>query len=101
MKAILNAAQISAIFACCLLVETSAEAGERTATLAVSGMTCVSCPYIVKRTLVAIDGVIAVEVSLVDKSAIVTFDDSKTEVVALTRATASVGFPATLKDRQK
>ena len=94
MKATLR----TAILAGSLLAATSALAGERTVTLEVSGMTCASCPYIVKQTLAAVDGVADVEVSFAEKSAVVTYDDSKTEVAALTAATAGMGFPATMKD---
>ncbi len=86
------------IFAGSLLAGTSAFAGEQTVTLEVSGMTCASCPYIVKRTLAAVDGVTAVEVSFAKNSAVVTYDDSKTEVATLTLATADVGFPSTVKE---
>ena len=61
-------------------------------------MTCASCPYIVKQTLAAVDGVTDVEVSFAEKSAVVTYDDSKTEVAALTAATGDMGFPSTVKE---
>lgn len=86
------------IFGGSLLVGASAFAGEQTVTLEVSGMTCASCPYIVRQTLAAVDGVTAVEVSFADKSAVVTYDDSKTEVAVLTLATADMGFPSTVKE---
>jgi len=86
------------IFAGSLLAVTSAFAGEQTVTLEVDGMTCASCPYIVKETLAAVEGVAAVEVSFADKSAVVTYDDSKTEVAALTQATTNMGFPSSLKE---
>ncbi len=66
---------------------------ERTVTLSVN-MWCPSCPYIVKRTLARIPGVLVVNVSYDDQVAIVQFDDDKTDVTALTRATANVGFPS-------
>lgn len=85
-------------FAGCLLAGTAAFAGEQTVTLTVSGMTCASCPYIVKQTLASVDGVTAVNVSFADQSAVVTYDDGKTEVAALTLATGDMGFPSTLKE---
>ncbi len=39
-----------------------------------------------------------VEVSFAEKSARVTYDDSKTEVLALTAATADVGLPSGLQE---
>ena len=86
------------IFAGSLLAVGSAFAAEQTVVLKVDGMTCASCPYIVKETLAAVDGVAAVEVSFADKSAVVTYDDSLTELAALTQATTDMGFPSSLKD---
>lgn len=86
------------IFAWGLLAVSPVFAGEQTVTLEVSGMTCASCPYIVKQTLADVDGVTAVEVSFAEKTAVVSFDDSKTEVTALTVATTNIGFPSRLKE---
>lgn len=86
------------IFAGSVLAAVPAFAGEQTVILEVSGMTCASCPYIVRQTLADVDGVTAVEVSFMEKSAVVTYDDSKTEVAALTHATTNMGFPSTLKE---
>ena len=66
---------------------------EQTVTLSV-GLWCPSCKYIVTRTLQGVDGVLNVRVSYDDQVAVVTFDDDKTDVTALTEATASVGFPS-------
>ena len=68
MKTILTAA----IFAASLLVSASAFAGEQTVILNVKGMTCASCPYIVKQTLARVDGVKDVDVSFRKKMATVT-----------------------------
>ena len=84
------------IFAGSLLAGTSAFAGEQTVTLEVRGMTCASCPYIVKRTLAEVPGVSRVEVSFEKQTAVVTFDDSQADLAALTEATESVGFPSKL-----
>jgi len=77
-----------------LLTSIAAHAGERTTTLKVEGMTCGSCPYQVKKSLTGVEGVKSAEVSLETKLATVTFDDSKTDVAALTSATAGAGFPS-------
>lgn len=66
---------------------------ERSVTLNVK-MWCASCPYIVKRTLQSVDGVLDVTVSYEDQIAVVRFDDEKTSVATLTQATADVGFPS-------
>jgi len=77
-----------------LLASAAATAAERTVTLAVDGMTCASCPYIVRRVLQEVPGVARAEVSYAEKMAVVTFDDATTTVAALTQATAGVGFPS-------
>jgi mercuric ion binding protein len=77
-----------------LLASVAATAAERTVTLAVDGMTCTSCPYIVRTTLQEVPGVARAEVSYTRKTAVVTFDDARTTVAGLTQATADVGFPS-------
>lgn len=78
----------------CLVAAPAAQAAERTVTLNVEGMTCASCPYIVRQSLASVDGVVAVDVSFDDKTAVVTFDDSKAGAADLTQATAAMGFPS-------
>ena len=80
-----------------LALAGSALAGPRTVTLAVSNMTCVSCPAIVKRALAAVRGVGAVEVSMAAGTAVVTFVDRQASVEALTKATREAGYPSRLK----
>lgn len=46
-----------------LLASVAAAAAERTVTLAVDGMTCASCPYIVRTALQELPGVARAEVS--------------------------------------
>lgn len=70
-----------------------ATSAERTVALSVP-MWCASCPYIVKQTLAEVPGVLEVTVSYDDQVAIVRYDDDRTDVAALARATADVGFPA-------
>ncbi len=69
----------------------------RTVMLAVSNMTCPTCPYIVRSALKAVPGVIDARVDYARETATVVFDPSKTDVAALTKATTDVGFPSTLK----
>lgn len=71
---------------------TAAE--ERSVTLKVDGLTCPTCPYIVKQTLARVPGVSDVTVSFRKKTAVVTFDDGKTNASELTAATANLGFPS-------
>lgn len=72
----------------------AAQAAEKTVTLAVPGMTCPSCPYIIRKTLTRVDGVRKVVVSYEAKTAVVTYDDAKTNLGALTAATAKMGYPS-------
>lgn len=71
-----------------------ANAGERTVVLALDGMDCVACAYIVKQSLARVPGVGAVEVSYARKIARVTFDDARADSAALAAATRAVGFPS-------
>ena len=71
-------------------------ADTQSVTLSVPGMSCPACPITVKRALTRVDGVIEVEVSFERREAVVTFDDDKTDVQALTRATENAGYPSSL-----
>ena len=78
-----------------LLAAAPGFAGERSVTLKVDGMVCAACPFIVKKSLTRVDGVTAVSVSLSEKKADVTYDDSRTDVDTLVAATTDNGFPST------
>ena len=69
-------------------------AATRTVTLAIPSMHCAMCPVTVKEALSKVPGVRKIEVSLAKKDAIVTFNDSKTTVGALTAATRNAGYPS-------
>jgi mercuric ion binding protein len=91
MKKLLTALVLTV--ACC----TAALAAPKTVTLSVPGMTCVTCPITVKKALEKVEGVEKIEVSFEKKEAVVTFDDAKTKVKALTEATENAGYPSTVK----
>jgi mercuric ion binding protein len=76
------------------LFSLPAMAAERSVTLSVDNMTCKSCPYQVSRALRKVGGVKRVKVTLADKKARVVYDDARTNVSALTRATAKAGYPS-------
>ena len=65
------------------------------ADVAIDGMTCAACPITVKAALNKVDGVSQVDVSYADLEAVVTFDDARTSVEALTEATTNAGYPST------
>ena len=69
-------------------------AGVQTVTLAVPGMTCGICPITVNKALTAVPGVEKVSVNEGKKDAVVTFDDAKTDVKALIKATTDAGYPS-------
>ena len=70
--------KLLASFALATLVAAPAWAATQTVTLAVPGMT-------------------KAEVSYENREAIVTFDDAKTNVQALTKATEDAGYPSSVK----
>ena len=84
----------AAALAVTVLAADATLAGEASVTLAVDGMTCVACPYIVKQALAGVSGVRTVAVSFPEKKAVVTYDDGKPSIAVLTAATTDVGFPS-------
>jgi len=60
-------------------------------------MYCAACPHTVKASLEAVPGVAKAVVSYQDKTAIVTYDDVRTDVKALTAATTNAGYPSAPK----
>lgn len=93
----MNKLLTSAAFAFCLFASSSVSAAEKTVTLAVKNMYCAACPHTVKSSLEAVPGVAKVAVSYKDKTAIVIYDDGKTDVKALTAATTNAGYPSAPK----
>jgi mercuric ion binding protein len=79
-----------------LLGSPAAIAAEQTVKLDIQGMSCPSCPYQVESALKGVDGVISAKASLSEGSAIVRYDNAKTDLAALTKATTNVGFPSAL-----
>ena len=72
-------------------------AATRTVALSVPGMTCAACPITVRHALSKVAGVEKAEVRFEQREAIVTFDDGKTNVQTLTKATADAGYPSSVK----
>ena len=77
-------------------VQAAQDTAAKTVTLDVK-MFCGSCPYIVRKSLEAVPGVAEAKTDYDTQTATVTFDPRKTDVQALTQATANAGFPSTLK----
>lgn len=94
MSKLLRAAVVTVVFA----GMPDGFAAEKTATLTVEKMSCAACPIIVKRSLRAVPGVVDVVVSYSEKTAIVTYDDTKTDLRSLAAASTNAGYPATPKN---
>lgn len=78
-------------------VVAPAWAATQTVTLSVPGMTCAACPITVKKALSKVEGVNQVDVTFEKRQAVVTFDDTKTSVQKLTKATEDAGYPSSVK----
>jgi len=79
-----------------LLSATAVFAAERTVKLDVANATCALCGPIVKRALTRVPGVLDIRVVELEGAAIATvrFDDSRTDVASLIKATTNAGYPA-------
>jgi len=88
MKKLLSA------FVFATVVVAPAWAAPQTVTLSVPGMTCAACPITVKHALSKLEGVSKIDVRFERREAIVTFDNAKTTVQALTQATQEAGYPS-------
>ncbi len=89
--------KLAAMIALSAVFSAPAWAATKTITLSVSNMTCAACPITVKKALSKVEGVQAADVSYEKKEAVVTYDDAKTNVEALTKATEGAGYPSELK----
>ncbi len=66
----------------------------QTVTLAVDGMVCSACPYIVRKSLLDLPGVRAAEVSGESGRAVVTMDPAVIDPELLVTATSDIGLPS-------
>ncbi len=89
--------KLFAAFALAIFVVTPTCAATQTVTLSVPDMSCSACPFTVKKALSKVDGVGKINVSLEKREAVVDFDDTKTNINKLIEATASAGYPSSLK----
>ncbi|TWO68043.1 mercury resistance system periplasmic binding protein MerP [Caenimonas sedimenti] len=76
------------------LLASNAFAALQTVTLSVPTMSCASCPVTVKAALSKVAGVSTVKSDLAKRQTTVVYDDAKTDLAALSRATANAGFPS-------
>jgi mercuric ion binding protein len=90
---------LCAIAAASLLISSAAAvAAPRQVTLTVPTMDCATCPITIKAALLKVPGVTRAQVSYAKRRAQVSFDDTKTDVAALTRATDNAGYPSFASD---
>ncbi|MDA8110644.1 MAG: mercury resistance system periplasmic binding protein MerP [Betaproteobacteria bacterium] len=75
----------------------AAWAGPKTVTLSVPGMTCPACPITVRTALSRVPGVSKVEVDYPKRTATVVYDEGKTTIAALEKATEDAGYPSSVK----
>ena len=74
----------------------------RTVTLVVPGMACeTTCSIILNKALKKVSGVEKIEIRFEQKQAVVTYDDAKTNVQALIKATSDAGYPSHEKTQGK
>ncbi len=87
-----------ALLSVLLLTSLSALTKPQTVTLEVPSMNCATCPFTVRMALQNVKGVSKADVTFKTRLAVVTFDDEKTTLKALTDATTNAGYPSTIKE---
>ena len=85
---------LSFVFIMILAVSVVSVAADKKVEIKVDGMTCNGCVNKVKTTLEKADGVKSAEVSLKENSAVILYDDSKTDEASLKKAINTTGFKA-------
>jgi mercuric ion binding protein len=93
----MNKLLLSSAIALNVATSSSAFAAEKTVTLVVQNMYCAACPHTVKASLEAVPGVTKVVVSFKEKTAVVTYEDEKSDLTGLTTATTNAGYPSAPK----
>ena len=82
------------LLAIALLASAPVWAAQQSVTLSVPDMSCASCPITVKAALSKVPGVASVKSDLAKQQTTVAFDDAKTDVAAISKATAAAGYPS-------
>lgn len=90
----IHAVSFAAVLLC---VSSAAPAKTQKVALNVPTMDCATCPITIKAALVKVPGVSSAKVSYEKREAVVVFDDAKTNVDALKKATTDAGYPSFLK----
>ncbi|CAN5270818.1 mercury resistance system periplasmic binding protein MerP [soil metagenome] len=77
-----------------LAAPMAASAAQRTVTLSVPTMDCDTCPITIRAAVLKVPGVDKAVVSYRTREARITYDDARTDLAALTAATADAGYPS-------
>lgn len=85
----------SVVLMSALFAAGPALAAPQTTTLSVPAMSCASCPVTIKAALSKVPGVVSIKSDLSKRQTTVVYDDAKTNLAALSKATADAGFPST------
>jgi mercuric ion binding protein len=86
--------RILATLSASLALTASAVAAACTVTLVVPGMVCETCPITLNKALKKIPGIQKIDVKFEQKQIVVTYDDARTNVEALIKATTDAGYPS-------
>lgn len=89
--------KLFAAFTFAILAATPVWAATQTVTLSVPDMNCSACPITVKKALSKVEGVNKITVNFEKREATVEFDDAKTTIGKLTKATEMAGYPSSRK----
>ncbi len=100
MKALIFVILVAAIMAGCSGKTTSTDnaaqatdvVANKTATLAIDGMTCTGCENTIQETVTKIAGVTAIKASHLDSTAVVSFDSTQTSIAAIGDAVTEAGY---------
>ena len=71
-----------------------ASAAQQSAVLHFDNMVCGADPHVIREALAKVPGVGAVEISLEQHTAVVTFDNAVATFIALQTAAGAAGYPA-------
>ena len=69
--------------------------------LAVENMHCDACPITVRQRLLQVAGVVGATVTIEPPEAVVVYDPTRVSPDDLTQATANVGYPSSVKEREE
>lgn len=86
------------LFAASMAISPAVPAKTQTVVLSIPTMDCATCPITIKAALVKVAGVSKASASYQKREAVVVFDDSKTNIDELKKATLEAGYPALLKN---